>query len=131
MFSIDEKGAITMHRGDTGAFLGRASREDGEDFVTGDVALFTVRNGAGANLIEREYALDDDEGLGNGRFLVVFHNYDTDDPELWPAGTYQTEMRVVVHPYRDANGVIIDGDIVRVPENGQSTLVIEEVYRKV
>lgn len=133
MWSIDaQTGVITMHQGDTGAFRARVSREDGTPFEAGDVALYTVRNGAGENLIEREYPLDDDEGMGNGRFLIVFHNYDTDNPELWPAGTYQTEMRIVVHPYRDASGKIIDGDLVRVPgDNGQNILVIEDVYRKV
>lgn len=131
MFSINEHGAITMHQGDTGAFLGKVAREDGEDFGEGDVALYTVRNGSGENLIEREYALDDDEGLGNGRFLVVFHNSDTDDPERWPVGTYQTEVRIVVNPYRDSAGKVVDGDIVRVPENGQNTLTIQDVYRKV
>lgn len=132
MFVIDAAtGAITMHQGDTGAFLGKAAREDGVDFVDGDVALYTVRNSAGENLIEREYDLADDEGLGNGRFFVVFHNSDTDDPDLWPAGVYQTEVRIVVNPYRDENGKVIDGDIVRVPENGQNTLTIQDVYRKV
>ena len=131
MFNIDANGAITMHQGDTGAFLGKAVRDDGNPFEDGDVALYTVRNGAGENLIEREYGLADDEGLGNGRFLVVFHNADTEDPERWPAGTYQTEVRIVVNPYRDESGAVIDGDIMRVPENGQNTLTIQEVYRKI
>lgn len=131
MFTVDAKGAITMHQGDTGAFIGKATRANGEDFQEGDVALFTVRNSAGENLIEREYALDDDDGLGNGRFLVEFHNSDTDDPEKWPPGTYQTEIRIVVNPYRDASEKVEDGNIIRTPENGQNTLTILDVYRKV
>ncbi len=113
MFEVNyTTGAITMNRGDTGSFTLTAHRDDQVDWTEDDRAVFTVRNGAGANVIEREYRLDDDEGLGNGVILIEFHNSDTDE---LPAGTYSWEMRYIVNAYYDEDDHIIDGDIVRTP----------------
>ena len=113
MFAVDStSGAIEMNKGDTGAFLVAGERDDSVDFTSDDRAVFTVKNSNGEILIERIYHLDDDDGLGNGVFLVEFHNNDTD----WmDAGSYTYEGRFVVHPYYDAGGKIDDGDIVWTP----------------
>jgi hypothetical protein len=113
MFDINyTTGAITLNRGDTGSFLLEAHRDDQVDWTEDDRAVFTVRNGAGDIVIGREYRLDDDEGLGNGIVLIEFHNSDTDE---LPAGAYSWEVRYVVNVYRDSDGAIVDGDIVRTP----------------
>lgn len=130
MFSVDKTtGAVTMHCGDTGAYKVAATRSSGDDFGENDVALYTVREpNTGEAVIEREYALDDDEGLGNGVILIQFHNADTD--HLSP-GIYSTEIRYVINPYRDSSGKVIDGDIVRTPPEMQSTLQLLGVIREV
>lgn len=99
MFEINkENSAIQMHRGDTGAYwVTLRKKNDGGDFEDGDVALFTVKQNDRI-LIDREYPLNDDDGAGNGRFLVAFRNSDTD---TWPGGTYTTEIRVALHPVRN------------------------------
>lgn len=113
MFRIDtETGAIELNVGDTGSFELEAHRDDDTDWTEDDRAVFTVRSAAGANVIERLYRLDDDEGLGNGVILVELHNDDTDD---LAAGAYTWEVRFVVNPYYDTDGRIIDGDIVQTP----------------
>ena len=121
MFRVDEEtGLIEMNVGDTGAFEIAGERTDGVAFTADDRAVFTVRNAAGQIVIERIYALDNQE-LGNGVALVQLHNNDTD--ELDP-GAYTWEVRFVVHPYYDENGQIVDGDIVRTPGiDGQGNLL--------
>ena len=113
MFSVDAaKGEIEMNVGDTGAFLCAGERDDGVDFTEDDRAVFTIKDATGEIRIERIYHLDDDDGLGNGVFLVEFHNDDTDhlDP-----GQYSWEVRFVVNPYYDSEGKIVNGDIVWTP----------------
>ena len=125
-WSIDkETSAITMHKGDTGAYWVTLERSSGNPFESGDIALYTVTQGT-THIIEREYALDDD-GAGNGRFLIAFRNSDTD---TLAAGTYNTEIRVILHPIR--TGVTpVDGDTVRTITASKSTLTILDVLRSV
>lgn len=127
MFQFDpENSSISMHRGDTGAYYVQCRRSSGKPFGEGDVALYTVKSGSEVK-IQREYALDDDEGAGNGRFLVAFRNSDTD---TWPAGSYSTEIRVVINPIRlDVD--VVDGDIVRTIVRSKSTLTILDILREV
>lgn len=112
MFAVDATtGTVEMNVGDTGAFLIAGARDDETAFTADDRAVFTIKNSTGEIVIERIYELDD-ENLGNGVFLVEFHNNDTDhlDP-----GPYTYEVRWVVNPYYDTNGKIVNGDIVRTP----------------
>lgn len=130
-----------MHRGDTGAFKIRAARGSGDDWTEDDRLIWTVRNSSGDIVMQRYYRLDDDEGLGNGVVEVQFHNDDTDD---WANGSYSTERRYIVNAYWSgtapagmcvnaltASAQIVDGDIVRVPEGGQSSLTVSNVYAEV
>ena len=97
MFEINkDTSAVTMHRGDTGAYYANLRRKSGEDFGENDRAIYTVKNGATV-MIEREFKLDD-ENLGNGKILIAFRNSDTD---TWPGGTYTTEIRVAINPKRN------------------------------
>lgn len=126
MFVIDpNNSAITMHKGDTGAYYVNLTRSSGEAFGENDRALYTVKQGANI-IIEREYALDD-ETLGNGRFLIAFRNSDTD---TLAAGSYSTEIRVVINPIR-SDGKIVDGDVVRTITASKSTLTILDVLKEV
>lgn len=127
MFVFDPaSSAITMHRGDTGAYFVQLRRKSGKPFVAGDVALYTVMQGSKIK-ISREYRLDDDEGYGNGRFLVAFRNSDTD---TWAAGSYSTELRVVLNPIR-TDGEVVDGDTVRTIQASKSTITISAVQKEV
>lgn len=142
MFSINhDTGDITMHRGDTGAFKVSATRSSGEDWTEDDRMLWTVRSASGDIVMQRFYRLDDDEGLGNGVVEIQFHNNDTDQ---WDNGIYNTERRYIVNAYWDGEapegncvdaltaGVrIVDGDIVRVPEHGQATMSLSDIYGEV
>ena len=136
MFNVDESGNVTMHRGDTGAYKVRATRQTGEAWTADDRLLFTIRNAAGDIVIQRIYRLDDDDGLGNGVVEIQFHNSDTDS---LPNGTYQVERRYNVHPYWDgtppegmcvdaltADARMIEGDCVRTVFQGN--LTISDVY---
>lgn len=127
MFSVDPNtSAVTMHKGDTGAYYVQLAKASGGDFEEGDVALYTVKQGSTV-MMEREFALDDDEGLGNGKFLISFRNSDTD---TWAAGTYQTEIRVVLNPRR-TSGKVVDGDTVRTITKSKSTITISDVLKEV
>lgn len=111
MFRVDEEtGHVTMNVGDTGAWFVDAERDDGVPFTADDRAVFTVKNGSGTIVLEREYGLAD-AGLGNGTIHIQMSNNDTDD---WPAGAYTYEIRYVVNPYRES-GDIRSGDIVDTP----------------
>lgn len=126
MFVIDpNNSAITMHKGDTGAYYVNLTRSSGEAFGENDRALYTVKQGVNI-IIEREYALND-ETLGNGRFLIAFRNSDTD---TLAAGSYSTEIRVVINPIR-SDGKIVDGDVVRTITASKSTLTILDVLKEV
>ena len=113
MWMIDKNTkAITMHRGDTGAFYETLRRKSGSDFEQGDVAIFEVWNG-NTRLIHREFDLKPDEPtdieLGDGKFLIAFVNSDTD---RWATGNYDTELRVSLNPVR-SSGKVVDGNTVR------------------
>lgn len=126
MFVIDpNNSAITMHKGDTGAYYVNLTRSSGEAFGENDRALYTIKQGANI-IIEREYVLND-ETLGNGRFLIAFRNSDTD---TLAAGSYSTEIRVVINPIRN-DGKIVDGDVVRTITASKSTLTILDVLKEV
>lgn len=119
-WSIDkETSAVTMHRGDTGGYWVSLHRSSDDLFEEGDVAIYEVWNGK-TRLIHREFPLGDDNGDGNGRFLISFRNSDTD---TWAAGTYQTEIKVFLNPIR-VNGICKDGDNVRTISKSKSTITI-------
>lgn len=140
MFNVNtDTGVITMHRGDTGAFTVSATRSSGTAWTDDDRMLYTVRNSAGEIVLQRFYKLTTD--LGNGVTEIQYHNSDTD---TWANGQYSTERRYIVNPYWDGDApdgdvvdalavdvAIVDGDVVRVPANGQSTLTINDVYGEV
>ena len=112
-WSIDHNTmAVTMHKGDTGAFWVQLERESGNDFEDGDVAIFEVWQGS-TQKIHREYNLQPETPTeilpGDGKFLVSFRNSDTD---TWAAGSYNTEIRVSINPVR-SSGKVVDGDTVR------------------
>ena len=112
-WSIDKSSmAVTMHRGDTGAYWVQLERANGDDFVAGDVAIYEVKAGDEVK-IHREYDLQPETPTdiepGDGRFLVAFRNSDTD---TWGGGAYSTEIRVVLNPIR-SDGRVVDGDTVR------------------
>lgn len=125
MFNVDENSmAVTMHKGDTGAYTVTLELEDGEEFVDGDVAIYEVWQGTN-RLIHKEYNLQPDEPTfeeyGDGVFLISFRNSDTD---TWATGAYQTEIRVSLNPIR-SSGAVVDGDTVRTIV--QSTITILDV----
>ena len=125
MFDVNKGNmAITMHKGDTGAFTVTLSRTSGDEFVDGDTAIFEVWQRT-TRLIHREFNLQPDEPtyseLGDGKILLAFRNSDTD---TWAAGTYNTELRVSLNPVR-SGGAVVDGDTVRTII--QSTLTIRDV----
>ena len=139
MFTVHEDGSVTMHRGDTGAYWVHCARGDGEPFGAEDRMIFTVRDSAGEVVLQRFYRLDTE--AGDGICLIQFHNNDTD---TWPNGLYATERRYVIGARWDGDapagdcvnaltaGVrIIEGDTVRVPERGQSTMTLSDVYGEV
>lgn len=116
--------AVSMHRGDTGAFTVTMELEDGEQFVAGDVAIFEVWSGQ-TRKMHREFDLQPAEPTyteyGDGEFLIAFRNSDTD---AWLAGTYNTEIRVSLNPIR-SSGKVVDGDTVRTVVD--STIEIRDV----
>lgn len=127
MWTIDKKtNAISMHKGDTGSYYVTLAKRSGTPFVDGDVAIWTVKQGDKVKL-EREFPLDDDEGAGNGRFLISFRNSDTDK---WASGGYTHGIKVVLNAKR-ASGEIADGDTVRELDKSRGTLTIMEVLKEV
>ena len=117
--------AVTMHKGDTGAYWVDLELEDDEEFVEGDVAIYEVWSGT--TLIQhREFELQPETPTeicpGDGSFLISFRNSDTD---TLATGTYQTEIRVSLNPVR-SGGKVVDGDTVRTVV--QSTIQINRVY---
>ena len=124
-FSVDKNTmAVTLHKGDTGAFWVRLAKLNGGDFVAGDVAIYEVWRGT-ERKIHKEYDLQPttptDAEPGDGKFLISFVNSDTDS---WAAGTYQTEIRVVLNPVR-SDGSVVDGDTVRTIV--RSSITVNEV----
>lgn len=127
-WSIDKNtSAITMHKGDTGAYWVTLTKKSGDPFEEGDVAFYTVKQGSTVKM-ERKYALDDDEGAGNGRFLIAFVNSDTD---TWASGSYSTEIRVVLNPAAYTGMDVQDGDTVRTITKSKSTITILDVLKNI
>jgi len=125
MFSVNKDTmAISLHKGDTGAFTVTMSLQSGDEFVDGDTAIFEVWRGT-TLMMHREFNLQPDEPIyteyGDGKFLLAFRNSDTD---TWAAGSYSTEIRVSLNPIR-SGGKVVDGDTVRTMV--QSTLTILDV----
>lgn len=118
MFRI-ENGAITLSRGDTASFTVTAS---GHNFAAEDRALFTLKDSAGAVVLERVYALDTE--LGNGVLLVQLSNSDTDQLAV---GAYSWDVRYVLGPYYDDAGRIVDGNQVITPKTPQGMTLIATV----
>lgn len=124
MFAVDPNtSAVTMHKGDTGAYNVTLARSDGEPFTSDDVAIYTVKQGSTVK-IRREYALNGDV---NGQITIAFHNSDTD---TWAASTYATEIRVVINAVHQ-DGKVVNGDIVRTPPALKSTLTILDVLEDI
>ena len=96
-------GNVRMYAGDTGSFKVHISRKNGESWPDTARLLYTVTNGSGEIVIQRLYRLDDQWDLGDGKFLVEFHNDDTDD--LTP-GTYSVEMRVDLDPVWTGTAIV-------------------------
>ena len=126
---------ITMHKGDTGSKWIHATRGSAAAWTSADRCQFTVMNSQNEVMMKRFYRLDDQWGAGDGRFLMEFHNGDTD---TWPAGTYNTEWRYDIDATWDGtaptgrcvNGMtagvaMTDGSVVRTKV--QSTLTIQGV----
>ena len=124
-WSVDTNSmAVTMHKGNTGAYWVQLSLDEGDEFVEGDVAIYEVWQGT-TMLIHREFDLQPstptDIEPGDGKFLIAFVNSDTD---TWAAGTYQTEICVILNPTR-SDGSVVDGDTVRTVV--KSTINIQDV----
>ena len=93
-----DTGDFELYAGDTGSGIFHISRDSGEVWPATARALFTVTSPGGEIVMQRLYRLDNQYGLGDGRFLVEFHNDDTD---TWSGGTYRTEIRADVDPTWD------------------------------
>ena len=142
MFNVNlETGAVAMHRGDTGSFKIHASRGGGDAWTEDDRMIYTVRDSQGEIVLQRFYRLDDQWDLGDGVVLIEFHNDDTDS---WANGTYEVERRYVIDPVWEgtapvsrcadaltANARIVEGGVVRVPETGQTTMTLSDIYGEV
>ena len=142
MFEPDyATGHIDMHQGDTGVFRVKSRRRSGSDFTEYDRMLFTVRHGSDV-IMQRIYRLDDD-GIGNGKAIIQFHNNDTDE---WEPGDYPYEVRLLINPTWDGdpedpipsgnctNGLTAsrhpnEGDCVRTKV--QASITVHEVYGRV
>ena len=98
-FEFDRStGNFTLYAGDTGTGAFGIARESGDTFPDTARALWTVRSPQGEIVMQRIYRLDDQYDLGDGWFLVEFHNDDTD---TWGAGEYTSEIRVDIEPIWD------------------------------
>lgn len=144
MFEYDRTtGAVTMHQGDTGSFYVHCQRKSGKLWTENDRMILTI--GPRENpVIQRYYRLDR-EDIGNGRVLIEFKNADTDHV---PTGNYPLERRYVINPIWElddgvsiptedcANALtsgarIVDGHIVRIPQYGQASMTLTDIYGEV
>lgn len=124
-WAVDKKSmAVTMHKGNTGAYWVQLERTSGKPFEQGDVAIYEVRQGQTV-VIHKEFDLQPetptDEMPGNGRFLISFRNSDTD---TLATGSYSTEILVSLNPIR-SDGEVVDGDNVKTLI--RSTITINDV----
>ena len=92
--------AVTMHRGDTGAYYITFEGSSGA-YEDGDTAIYMVKSGQ-TEMIYKEFNLQPETPnsyeLGDGKILIAFQNSTTD---TWAAGQYNTEFRVARNPKRD------------------------------
>ena len=100
MFGV-EGYVITLSRGDTGAIKFTAQTDHTFDSI--DRALFSIKNAIGEVVKQAAFEIDE-----NKAFVVSFYNADTDH---LAAGTYQWDVRYILHPYYDSDGNIIDGEL--------------------
>ena len=128
MFNHDnETGAITMHRGDTGAFLVHATKTSGEAWTDKDRMLWTVKDASGAIVMQRIYRLDTE--LGNGYAEIQFHNSDTD---TWEPGPYTTERRYDINPAWKGGAPSSEGDCINALLTGDEMIegdVVRTVFQ--
>lgn len=113
MFIVDGYN-ISLSRGDTGALRVNADATlDGAAFTFGadDRALFSIKNANGEIVMQKALEME------NNSFVVYFLNADTDS--LAP-GQYTYDVRYIIHPYYNDDGVIVDGDQVITPELPQT-----------
>ena len=127
-WSVDKNTlAVNMHRGDTGAYYVQMTGSHGP-YEDGDVAIYEVKSGSEI-LIYREFNLQPEEPniyeLGDGKFLIAFLNSTTD---RWPAGTYNTEIRVARHPVRNLKvAMFVDSGITAEIDEDICLAYVEEV----
>ena len=122
MWAIDTNtGAVTMHRGDTGAYYVTFEGTEGA-YEDGDTAIYMVKQGQN-ELIYKEYNLQPETPnsyeCGDGKILVAFQNSTTD---TWAAGQYATEFRVARNPKRDLKVALV----VTSEEDDPITATIDE-----
>lgn len=103
---------IILSKGDTGAFWVSADAkfrgtETPYTFGERDRAVFSIKNGNGTVVKEKISPITEN------KFLVVFHNPDTD--QLAAGTNYTWDVRYVINPYYDESGRIVDGDQVCTP----------------
>ena len=103
MYSVEGR-TINISSGDTGAL---EISVEGYSFGADDRALFSIKDSQGRIVKQKAYAMEDNT------FVVTFHNADTDK---LPFGTYNWDVRYVIHPYYDESGNIVDGNQVLTPE---------------
>lgn len=108
---------ITLSRGDTGAIKFTANTE--YTFESVDRALFSVKNAIGEVVKQSVFEIDE-----NKSFTVPFFNSDTDS---LAAGSYQWDVRYIIHPYYDSAGNIIDGDQVITPRQPMTMQLLQVV----
>ena len=123
-FNVDGT-TISLSRGDTGAVRVEADTDyefqneyDGST-VHGDRAVYTVKDTTGAIVKEKYYPIDENKG-----FNIYFLNSDTDKLAV---GSYEWDVRYVLHPYYDAQGRIDDGDQVITPEKPMDIKLLKVV----
>lgn len=107
MFYVDSTTKqITMHRGDTGSITFTFS---GYDFSNVNAwALFSLKQGNTEVMVRAQKIIDN-------QIVIEFANADTD----WvnPGTGFEYDVRVIIDPVFDENGLPTDGTIVRTPED--------------
>ena len=109
---------ITLSKGDTGVI--RITTTTTYTFAAEDRAVFTLKDGTGAIVKEVVAELTEE----NGVFTVEFFNGDTDQ---LAAGSYNWDVRYVIHPYYDESGKIINGDQVITPRQPMGLTLLNVV----
>lgn len=99
MFSVDGvTRTVKLSKGDTG---GIDIWSDEYAFADADRAVFTIRDKCGRVMIVKILVPH------GGRFTAALYNQDTAN---LPCGLYKWELRIVIHPYYNADGKIENGD---------------------